>query len=124
MRAYRGLYHKPTRVSTLVPGVQRFRIQAPAALRRSCKGRPGVLPAFLYLLKKNAREFLNPLPLVEFPGLEAVLVFGHVHALAAEAHAFEFQAGALLQARFELELDLSAGAHHSLPRQSVALAPQ
>ena len=53
-----------------------------------------------------------------------MLVLGHVHALAAEAHAFEFQACALREARFEFELNLPAGAHHPLPRQRIALAPQ
>lgn len=62
--------------------------------------------------------------LVELPGAEAMLMFGHVHALAAEANAFEFQAGALFEAGFELELDFSAGAQHPLPRQFVALTPQ
>src|ERR1039458_6848919 len=53
-----------------------------------------------------------------FPRLELVLVLRHVHALAAELHAFHRQAHALLQTRFALELDLTACPDHALPRQS------
>src|ERR1035437_3694376 len=42
---------------------------------------------------------------LELPSLEPVLVFRHFHPLAPKAHAFHFQACALLQARFDLELD-------------------
>ncbi|SPE40914.1 hypothetical protein SBA3_400010 [Candidatus Sulfopaludibacter sp. SbA3] len=43
-----------------------------------------------------------PSVLLEFPALEAMLVFGHVDALAAEADAFHFEAHALLQGGFAL----------------------
>src|ERR1019366_2089120 len=56
----------------------------------------------------------------EFPSLEPVLVLDHIHPLAAETHAFHFQARALLHPSFILEFNGAAGAHHALPGQCPA----
>ncbi len=54
-------------------------------------------------------------PSIELPNPEPVLVLRHIHALADEANAFELEARALLEAGFELQLDLPSGADHALP---------
>ena len=52
-----------------------------------------------------------------------MLVLGHVHPRAAEAHAFHFEPRALLQGGFAFQLDLSSRSDHALLRQaSPALA--
>ena len=53
-----------------------------------------------------------------------MLVLRHVHALAAEADTFHLQAHALLHTGFELQLNLAAGAHHTLPGQPRVRTPQ
>jgi len=53
-----------------------------------------------------------------------MLVLRHVHAAAAKAHALQFEAGALLHARFVLELDLAARAYDALPGEGIAAALQ
>ena len=48
---------------------------------------------------------------------EDVLVFRHINALAAEAHAFHFEAKALFAVSLVLEPDHSTRADHTLPWQ-------
>src|SRR5581483_3639852 len=62
--------------------------------------------------------------LIEFPGAEAVLVGGDVDALADEMDAFHFEAHALLEAGFVLELDFAAGADYTLPGEAVVAAAE
>src|SRR5689334_13192074 len=61
---------------------------------------------------------------VEFPGAETMLVGSHVDVLSNESHAFHFEAHALLESGFKLELDEAARADHPLPGQRAVTAPQ
>src|SRR6516165_2947863 len=53
----------------------------------------------------------------ELPGAKTVLMLGHVDVLAAEANAFELQAGSLFKRSLVLQLDGTTGADDALPGQ-------